>query len=259
MSDVGHLGCVRSGLCCQRAPCAYGERAEGSTGCRYLEIDTRGVDSVTYRCGRYEWIVANVPDFAAHPAFGAGCNAPVFNPNRAAILRAQGLDSRMPIMPTEAELARICMQARDLQEVGRWAEAEVLYRGILVTHPTHTQALYRLGQIAGLAKQRDYAVWLFERAIEAGADLPEIHAECGEVLQLDKQHDRAADSFARAAELAPDEPSYQLRRAGALTAAGRPEEAVAIADRLLAADPDSAMARWTLALAQRALARIDPG
>src|SRR3954468_16211516 len=81
MVEVGHLGCVRSGFCCQRAPCAYGAPATGS-GCRYLESDESEAGFTTYRCGRYEWILANVPDWRSHPAFGAGCNAPLFNPNR---------------------------------------------------------------------------------------------------------------------------------------------------------------------------------
>src|SRR3954471_21292837 len=80
MVDVGHLGCVRSGFCCQRAPCAYGAPAETGSGCRYLEADEPAADVTTYRCGRYAWILANVPDWQSHPAFGAGCNAPLFNP-----------------------------------------------------------------------------------------------------------------------------------------------------------------------------------
>jgi tetratricopeptide (TPR) repeat protein len=258
MVDVGHLGCVRSGLCCQRAPCAYGEPAEDGNGCRYLEIDVQRAGATTYRCGRYEWIVANVADWRTHPAFGAGCSAPLFNPNRDALLRAQGLDSRLPAVPSEAELARVFTQARDCQESNRLAEAEALYRGILVARPNHAASLYRLGQIARRANLRDYAVWLFERAIAAGADDALLHAERGEVLQLDKQFERAADSFAQAAAAAPDDPSHRIRQAAALTAAGRPADAALLLQALLAVHPESAAARWTLALAERALARSPP-
>src|SRR4051812_38425898 len=107
MVDIGHLGCVRSGLCCQRAHCAYGAPGEDGTGCRYLETDETAPGYSTYRCGRYEWIVANVKDWQAHPAFGGGCNAPLFNPNRAAILAASGFDGRLPIVPSETEVVRV--------------------------------------------------------------------------------------------------------------------------------------------------------
>ena len=252
MVDVGHLGCVRSGLCCQRAHCAYGAPREDGTGCRYLETDEQAPGYSTYRCGRYEWILANVKDWRAHPAFGGGCNAPLFNPNRAAILAATGLDARLPIVPTEPELARVFMQARDCQESGRLAEAEALYRSIVVARPDHAPALHRLGQIARAARQRDYALWLFEQALAAGGAAAEIEAERGAVLAEDRQHQAAAEAFARAADLAPGEPRHRIRQAEALTAAGYPDRAAALLAPIIAAHPDLAEARWALALAERA-------
>src|SRR4051812_28742019 len=176
MVEVGHLGCVRSGLCCQRAPCAYGAPAETGSGCRYLEADEPAADVTTYRCGRYAWILANVPDWQSHPAFGAGCNAPLFNPNRDAILRAKGLDRALPVIPSAPELARSFGRARDCGAQGRMAEAEAIYRGILVSHPTHVPALHRLAHLARAARRLDHAIWLYERAIEAGADDAAIYA-----------------------------------------------------------------------------------
>jgi tetratricopeptide (TPR) repeat protein len=234
MVDIGHLGCVRSGLCCQRAACAYGEAGDDGT--------------------RYAWILANVRDWRAHPAFGAGCSAPLFNPNRAAILNAKGLDRSVAAEPSEAELARAFVRARDCQENGRLAEAEALYRGILVARPDHAPALHRLGQIARAARQLDYAVWLFERALAAGGPAAAIEAERGAVLHEDRHYEAAAAAFARAADLAPDEPRHRLREAEALSAAGHADRAAALLAALVAAHPDLAEARWSLALAQRARA-----
>jgi predicted Zn-dependent protease len=254
MVDVGHLGCVRSGLCCQRAACAYGEPREDGTGCRYLEADEAAPGYTTYRCGRYEWILANVKDWRAHPAFGAGCSAPLFNPNRAAILNARGLDRSLAAEPSEAELARAFTRARDCQENGRLAEAEALYRGILVARPDHAAALHRLGQIARAARQLDYAAWLFERALAAGGAAAELEAERGAVLHDDRRYDSAAAAFARAADLAPGEPRYRIRQAAALVAAGDGDAAAALLAPVIAAHPDLAEARWVLALAERARA-----
>ena len=144
------------------------------------------------------------------------------------------------------------MQGRDCQESGRLAEAEALYRSIVVARPDHAPALHRLGQIARAAGQRDYAVWLFDQALAAGAPAVEIEAERGAVLSEDGKHQEAAAAFARAADAAPGEPRYRIRQAEALTAAGQAESAAVLLRGLLAGDPDLAEARWALALAERA-------
>jgi len=75
--------CLGSGRCCIQSPCGYGEWNSDSSACRYLEppneIGMRG-------CGRYEWIVENVPDYQFYPAFGSGCGSGMFNTLRDAIL-----------------------------------------------------------------------------------------------------------------------------------------------------------------------------
>ena len=88
--------CLNSGFCCSKTPCGYGERiSETNPSCKYLtapnEIGQR-------LCGRYEWIIANIPpeiwrDFS--PAFGGGCCMGMFNTAREKIketLDALGLE-----------------------------------------------------------------------------------------------------------------------------------------------------------------------
>jgi hypothetical protein len=67
--------CIRSGYCCQKAPCPFGKAEEGSTACIYLVGDTPG----EYACGKYDEIGALPPEMGAHfaPAFGAGCCSPL--------------------------------------------------------------------------------------------------------------------------------------------------------------------------------------
>ena len=84
--------CMKSGFCCSTAPCAYGEKREDGPGCKFLsdanELGQRG-------CDRYDWIVANVPDWKMYPAFGGGCCMPLGNTKRIEIIatvRANGLD-----------------------------------------------------------------------------------------------------------------------------------------------------------------------
>ena len=75
--------CLGSGTCCIQAPCAYGEWNDDKTKCKYLEppneIGMRG-------CGRYEWIIENVPGYEYYPAFGSGCGSNIGNVLRTKIL-----------------------------------------------------------------------------------------------------------------------------------------------------------------------------
>lgn len=67
--------CIRSGWCCKRAPCPFGE---GKPCIHLAEIDGQ------YGCGIAEWIVTQ-PGWEVAPAFGAGCCANM-NPDRARLL-----------------------------------------------------------------------------------------------------------------------------------------------------------------------------
>ena len=85
--DLKTTPCVRSGFCCKRAPCAYGEAVEGGNACRFLEVETDLGDGVVqYACGNYAWILANAPDWGWYPAFGAGCGSALFNEPREYVL-----------------------------------------------------------------------------------------------------------------------------------------------------------------------------
>ena len=75
--------CVRSGLCCKKAPCAFGvSKSDTDLACLYLEGDAPG----NYRCGIAEWIVTQ-RGWEHNPAFGAGCCMPLFNEDRERVLR----------------------------------------------------------------------------------------------------------------------------------------------------------------------------
>jgi len=75
--------CMKSGFCCTKAPCAYGEWNEEKSACKYLlppnDIGQRD-------CGRYEWIINNVAGWEFYPAFGGGCCMPLFNEMREKVI-----------------------------------------------------------------------------------------------------------------------------------------------------------------------------
>lgn len=81
--------CMRSGLCCKTAPCQFGEWDKARHQCRFLEISEQGEDFTLYGCAKKAEIEALPPEAGAmwNPAFGGGCCMPLFNDNRAAIIR----------------------------------------------------------------------------------------------------------------------------------------------------------------------------
>lgn len=81
--------CMQSGMCCKKGPCAFGEWDAAAHQCRFLEVEERGEGWTRYRCGIKDRIDA-LPESAGakyNPAFGAGCCMPMFNDNRAALIR----------------------------------------------------------------------------------------------------------------------------------------------------------------------------
>lgn len=76
--------CMKSGFCCATAPCGYGERKSTTdNSCKFLATPN---DLGQRDCLRYEWIIANVPDYKFYPGFGTGCCMPMFNEIRQDII-----------------------------------------------------------------------------------------------------------------------------------------------------------------------------
>lgn len=79
--------CVGSGFCCHVAPCPFGKWDEEKHRCLYLiDITSSEEKEKRYGCGIYGDIIGK-PGSELAPAFGAGCCSPLFNSNRAAIIR----------------------------------------------------------------------------------------------------------------------------------------------------------------------------
>jgi hypothetical protein len=86
LEEFPHRPCVGSGLCCKTAPCPFGTWDQERRQCAYLEAACEVDGTTIYRCGHYETI-SRQPGANISPAFGAGCCMPLFNSNRARIVR----------------------------------------------------------------------------------------------------------------------------------------------------------------------------
>lgn len=73
--------CVRSGLCCKKAPCPFGEWDENLSQCVQLLVDNDGIHS----CAKYEEILTD-PSATFAPAFGYGCCMTIGNQSRNEII-----------------------------------------------------------------------------------------------------------------------------------------------------------------------------
>lgn len=75
--------CLRSGLCCRKSPCPYGEViSKTDSQCSSLVIH----EDETTSCARYAYIITQ-PGADFVPAFGSGCCMPLFNEYREKILQ----------------------------------------------------------------------------------------------------------------------------------------------------------------------------
>ena len=59
INDINIQPCIRSGYCCNKAPCYFGEVTSNTNpSCKFLEGNSPG----NYKCGKYDEIVAGMPE-----------------------------------------------------------------------------------------------------------------------------------------------------------------------------------------------------
>ena len=129
-----------------------------------------------------------------------------------------------------------------LHQQGRLAEAELIYREILLAQPDHFDALQLLATIAGQQNRLIDAVSLFERALNINPDHPASLNNCGNALQMLKRYDEALFYYERALFVNPNNADAYYNRGVVLQALKRYEEAVASYDRAIAFRPNYALA-----------------
>ena len=129
-----------------------------------------------------------------------------------------------------------------LQQTGRSAEAELLYRQVLKQHPNQALALHDLGTLLHQAGRRDEAVACWTQALSLRPDLAEAHYNLANVWRDRDRLDEAIASYRQTIALRPTFAPAWTNLANALRATGLLSEAMAAYREAMELDPDPRIA-----------------
>jgi len=146
-----------------------------------------------------------------------------------------GAEATEPVEPQ-----RTLRQAAALHRQGRLREAEILYYGILRSHPAHFDALHNLGVIRLQMGEAEPAIGLIRQALARNPASVEAYNNLGGALQALNRHEEAVAPYRQALALKPDFPDAHNNLGAALKSLGRLEEAAAEFDTAVALAPDRA-------------------
>jgi predicted O-linked N-acetylglucosamine transferase (SPINDLY family) len=142
-------------------------------------------------------------------------------------------------------------------QAGRLAEAEKIYRQVLVHQPDHADALHLLGVLALQAGRLDAAVESIRRAIAICPTNAIYYSNLGKALKDMGQFDQAIASYRQAIRLNPDFAEAYNNLGIALADAGRLDEAVAADRQAVRLNPNLAEAHGNLGNALMRIAQLD--
>jgi len=138
--------------------------------------------------------------------------------------------------------AALLTEALRLHQTGRLADAERLYRRILVTQPDHFDCLHLLGVVFHQRGDHAQAVHHIDLALKKSPDNVFALNNRGNALKELRRFEEALASYDRALALQPDYADGYYNRGNALKELQRFEEALASYDRALMLRPDFAEA-----------------
>ena len=164
--------------------------------------------------------------------------------------------ARPPAFGAVPSLDALMAQAQALQNAGRIAQAEPLYREVLRRLPRHFDALHSLGMLAFQAGHPQAAADLIGQALAVGPDDAGAHGNLGYVLHVLGRHGEALQALERALQLQPQMLEALNNRGNTLSVLGRHDEAIASFDRALALRPDYVEASYNRGNALHAAGRL---
>ncbi|MBA3950096.1 MAG: sulfatase-like hydrolase/transferase, partial [Acidobacteria bacterium] len=157
-----------------------------------------------------------------------------------------GGTSELREMYTEADdpkrliaLEQALQRAAEAQRQGRFDEAVALYRDVIARRADTEDAYRKLALLYWRQGRADEAVATLELALRNGVTQSEVRIKLGEYLAESGRPARAIELLSATAGRDPD---ALIALGNAYTLADRPRDAIATYERLLAVDPDNALA-----------------
>lgn len=144
----------------------------------------------------------------------------------------------MPPAPQPSAPLQAIQTGLDHHGAGRLAEAEKIYRQVLLADPGNADALHWLGVIAHQVGKNEAAVQLIDAALSANPDNAEALSNRGLAMQALGRYDEALTSYSRALAIKPQFSGALYNLGNAFRELGRYAEALASYDKALAIRPD---------------------
>ena len=145
------------------------------------------------------------------------------------------------------EIEQMLTQANDALRAGRAQEAADVYRTIIHKRPDTEDAYRKLALVEWRAGRAADAIATLELALKNGVTQSEVRIRLGQYLAEAGQPAKAIDLLE---DTAGDDPDALNALGNAYTMAGRLNEALAVFQRLIAADPGNALAWENLGMTQ---------
>lgn len=162
----------------------------------------------------------------------------------------QALDlSRTALRRSPKDSRILTMEGIALSGLGNGKEALAAYNAALAVAPQYVPALEGAAQIEYQAGS-DRAIALLKRLVAIHPDDPTSHAMLA-VLAYKRQDCKTAEEhFAKSGELLATQPASLQEYGACLMQLQKPEDAIGVFGKLIAASPDDPRARFSLAAAQ---------
>jgi len=130
------------------------------------------------------------------------------------------------------------------RHLGRLEEAEAALRRAVDLRPDYRDALWHLMATLGAQSRHGEAEGVARRLLERYPQWGQLWADLGVLLRKQGRLEESLEAARRGEELAPRDPSVLYRLAGSLMQLRRLDEAEAVIDRALEAQPDHAPSRF---------------
>jgi cytochrome c-type biogenesis protein CcmH/NrfG len=148
--------------------------------------------------------------------------------------------------PVREELTANFKKATELTQAGQLDQAEVLYKEILVKHPSVPEVHYNLGYVYAQKKDWPSAEGAYLKAIELRPNYGEAYTALSRVYSNSGQQAKATEILAKAAAENQGDPKVQFGVAVDLFNQGKADEAAAAFQKVLGLDPNHAESYYFL-------------